>query len=143
MQYIVMFMLCVIASIADVLTGICKAYATTGYDSTIMRKGLYGKAVNLTVMAFAIAVEIGLELLGNYYQQEQLAKWTGAITAGFVFGLIVLMESISIAENFAQANPHSRLAKVLAKKLKKIGKDVEKSVESVDNSDTDNSKNPT
>jgi phage-related holin len=143
MQYIVMFMLCVIASIADVLTGICKAYATTGYDSTIMRKGLYGKAVNLTVMAFAIAVEIGLELLGNYYQQEQLAKWTGAITAGFVFTLIILMESISIAENFAQANPKSPLAKVLAKKLKKIGKDVEKSVESVDNSDTENPKNPT
>lgn len=143
MQYIVMFMLCVIASIADVMTGICKAYATTGYDSTIMRKGLYGKAVNLTVMAFAIAVEIGLELLGNYYQQEQLAKWTGAITAGFVFTLIVLMESISIAENFAQANPKSPLAKVLAKKLKKIGKDVEKSVESVDNSDTKNPKNPT
>lgn len=143
MQYIVMFMLCVIASIADVLTGICKAYATTGYDSTIMRKGLYGKAVNLTVMAFAIAVEIGLELLGNYYQHEQLAKWTGAITAGFVFTLIVLMESISIAENFAQANPKSPLAKVLAKKLKKIGKDVEKSVESVDNSDTENPKNPT
>lgn len=140
MQYIVMFMLCVIASIADVLTGICKAYATTGYDSTIMRKGLYGKATNLTVMAFAIAVEIGLEMLGGYYQQEQLAKWTGVITAGFVFGLIVLMESISIAENFAQANPKSPLAKVLAKKLKKIGKDVEKSV---DNSDTKNPKNPT
>jgi hypothetical protein len=104
---------------------------------------MYGKAVNLTVMAFAIAVEIGLELLGNYYQQEQLAKWTGAITAGFVFALIVLMESISIAENFAQANPKSPLAKVRAKKLKKLGKDVEKSVESVDNSDTENPKNPT
>ena len=124
MQYIVMFGLCVIASIADVITGICKAYATTGYDSTIMRKGLYGKATNLTVMAFAIAVEVGLEMLGTYHQQEMIAKWTGAITAGFVFGLIVLMESISIAENFAQANPKSPLAKVLAKRLKKIGKDV-------------------
>jgi len=125
MQYIIMFGLCVLASIADVVTGICKAYATTGYDSTIMRKGLYGKATNLTVMAFAIAVEIGLELLGGYYQQEQLAKWTGAITAGFVFALIVLMESISIAENFAQANPKSPLAKILAKRLKKIGKQIE------------------
>lgn len=125
MQYIVMFMLCVMASIADVITGICKAYATTGYDSTIMRKGLYSKATNLTVMAFAIAVEIGLEILGSYYQQEQLARWTGAITAGFVFGLIVLMESISIAENFAQANPKSQLAKILAKRLKKIGKQIE------------------
>lgn len=143
MQYIVMFMLCVIASIADVLTGICKAYATTGYDSTIMRKGLYSKAVNLTVMGFAIAVDLGLEILGQHYQQQELAQWTGAITAGFVFALIILMESISIAENFAQANPKSPLAKVLAKKLKKIGKDVEKSVESVDNSDTENPKNPT
>lgn len=143
MQYIVMFMLCVIASIADVLTGICKAYATTGYDSTIMRKGLYSKAVNLTVMGFAIAVDVGLEILGQHYQQQELAQWTGAITAGFVFALIILMESISIAENFAQANPHSRLAKVLAKKLKKIGKDVENSVESVDNLDTENPKNPT
>jgi len=125
MQYIIMFGLCVLASIADVVTGICKAYATTGCDSTIMRKGLYGKATNLTVMAFAIAVEIGLELLGGYYQQEQLAKWTGAITAGFVFALIVLMESISIAENFAQANPKSPLAKILAKRLKKIGKQIE------------------
>lgn len=124
MQYIVMFMLCVIASIADVVTGICKAYATTGYDSTVMRKGLYGKATNLTVMSFSIAVEVGLEMLGKYYQQEAIAKWTGAITAGFVFGLIVLMESISIAENFAQANPKSPLAKVLAKRLKKIGNEI-------------------
>ena len=124
MQYIVMFMLCVMASITDVITGICKAYATTGYDSTIMRKGLYRKSVNLAVMLFAIAVEIGFEILGNYFQQEQLAKWTGLITAGFVFAVIILMESISIAENFAQANPKSPIAKVLAKRLKKIGKEI-------------------
>ena len=126
MQYIIMFMLCVISAIADVLTGLFKARITTGYDSTIMRKGLYGKATNLTVMAFAIAVEIGLELLGSYYNQEQLARWTGNITAGFVFGIIVLMESVSIAENFAEANPKSPLAKVLSKRLKKIGKQIEK-----------------
>ena len=126
MQYIIMFMLCVISAIADVLTGLFKARITTGFDSTIMRKGLYGKATNLTVMAFAIAVEIGLELLGSYYNQEQLARWTGNITAGFVFGIIVLMESVSIAENFAEANPKSPLAKVLSKRLKKIGKQIEK-----------------
>ena len=126
MQYIIMFMLCVIAAIADVITGMLKARATTGYDSTIMRKGLYCKAINIVVMAFAIAVEVGMELLGAYYQQEQLAKWTGAITALFVFGVIMLMESISIAENFAAANPKSPFAKVLAKRLTKIGKAIEK-----------------
>ena len=120
MQYIIMFLMCVIAAIADVMTGLFKARITTGYDSTIMRKGLYGKATNLVVMAFAIAAQIGLELLGKYYEQEQLAKWTGGITAGFVFAVIFLMESISIAENFAAANPKSPLANVLAKRLKKI-----------------------
>lgn len=120
MQYIIMFLMCVIAAIADVMTGLFKARITTGYDSTIMRRGLYGKATNLVVMAFAIAAQIGLELLGKYYEQEQLAKWTGGITAGFVFAVIFLMESISIAENFAAANPKSPLANVLAKRLKKI-----------------------
>lgn len=120
MQYIIMFLMCVIAAIADVMTGLFKARITTGYDSTIMRKGLYGKATNLVVMAFAIAAQIGLELLGAYYEQEQLARWTGGITAGFVFAVIFLMESISIAENFAAANPKSPLANVLAKRLKKI-----------------------
>lgn len=120
MQYIIMFLMCVIAAIADVMTGLFKARITTGYDSTIMRKGLYGKATNLVVMAFAIAAQIGLEMLGAYYEQEQLAKWTGGITAGFVFTVIFLMESISIAENFAAANPKSPLANVLEKRLKKI-----------------------
>lgn len=49
MQYIIMFLLCVIAAICDVITGLCKAYATTGYDSTVMRKGLYCKAINLVI----------------------------------------------------------------------------------------------
>lgn len=124
MQYIIMFLLCVIAAIADVITGMCKAYATTGYDSTVMRKGLYCKAINLVVMAFFIAVDVGLELLGRYYSQEQLAKWAGGIGAGFAFAIIMLMEAISIAENFAAANPKSPLAKTLAKHLKKIGKQI-------------------
>lgn len=126
MQYIIMFLLCVIAAIADVITGICKAYATAGYDSTIMRKGLYSKATNLVVMAFAIAVEIGLELLGAYYQQELLAKWAGGITAVFVFSLIMLMEAISIFENFAIANPDSPLSKIIGKRLRKIQQEIEK-----------------
>lgn len=120
MPYIIMFMLVVIAAIADVVTGMFKARITTGYDSTIMRKGLYCKAINLVVMGFAIAVEVGLELLGRYYEQERLAALAGGITAGFVFTVIIVMESISIAENFAAANPSSPLALLLGKRLKKV-----------------------
>lgn len=120
MQYIIMFMLCVIAAICDVITGLCKAHATTGYDSTIMRKGLYCKAINLIVMMFFIAVDVGLEMLGGYYAQEQLAKWAGSISAGFAFAIIMFMEAISIAENFAAANPDSPLAKIIGRKLRKM-----------------------
>lgn len=126
MPYIIMFLLCVIAAIADVMTGLFKARITTGYDSTIMRKGLYGKATNLVVMAFAITVQVGLEMLGDYYEQKALATWTGGITAGFVFAVIMLMETISIAENFAAANPKSPLAKIFSRRLKKIESTIDK-----------------
>ena len=124
MQYLIMFGLCVIAAITDVVTGLCKAHATTGYDSTIMRKGLYSKAVNLVVMLFFIVVDIGLDKLGEYYQQESLANLVGLISAVFAFVIIMLMESISIAENFAAVNPDSPLAKMFGKRLRKIQSEI-------------------
>lgn len=129
MQYIIMFALCVAAAMADVITGLFKARITVGYDSTIMRKGLYSKAVNLIVMMFFIAVDIGLELLGRYYEHPEIAKWVGGITAGFVCAIIILMEMVSIAENFAECNPKSPIAKAFSKKLKKIQDDVIKKEE--------------
>lgn len=67
MQYIIMLLLVVVAAVTDVLTGLLKARITTGYNSTTMRKGLYCKAINIFVMIFFIAVEIGMEWLGKYY----------------------------------------------------------------------------
>ena len=124
MPYIIMFALTVIAAMADVVTGLLKAKATTGYDSTIMRKGLYRKALNLCVMLFAIAVEVGLEMLGKYYEHPDLARVVGGITAGFVFAVVMLMESISVFENFAIANPNSPLAQIAATKLKKVQEEI-------------------
>ena len=71
--------------------------------------------------------EIGMEWLGKYYGHEDLGKLVGGISALFAFTVIVLMESISIAENFAAANPKSPLAKVLANHLQKVGKQIEES----------------
>jgi phage-related holin len=127
MQYIIMLLLVVVAAVTDVLTGLLKARITTGYNSTTMRKGLYCKAINIFVMIFFIAVEIGMEWLGKYYGHEDLGKLVGGISALFAFTVIVLMESISIAENFAAANPKSPLAKVLASHLQKVGKQIEES----------------
>lgn len=120
MQYIIMFLLVVIAAFADVVTGMFKARITSGYDSTVMRKGLYSKAINLVVMLFFIAMEVGIERLGDYYDQQMLARVVGGVTVVFVWSVIIVMESISIAENFAAANPDSPLSRLIGKRLKKI-----------------------
>lgn len=132
MQYIIMFLLVVVAAFADVVTGMFKARITSGYDSTVMRKGLYSKAINLVVMLFFIALEVGIERLGDYYDQQMLARVVGGVTVAFVFSVIIVMESISIAENFAAANPDSPLSRLIGRRLKKIQDEMTKEDEKHD-----------
>ena len=128
MQYIIMFIIVMGASISDIVTGILKAHIVEGYKSTIMKKGLYSKVLNWVIMLTAIGFEIGMQFLGRYYQCEELASVAGAIPAIVVFLILVLMELISIAENFVIANPDSPLAKVLLKRLQGISKKIESEV---------------
>ena len=120
MQYIIMFALVVMASVADIVTGILKAHITSSYDSTVMKKGLYSKVLNWFVMAAVIGAEIGMTWLGQYYDCKEMAAFAGTAAAATVFGLLMLMEFISIFENFAIANPQSPLAKLIGKRLRKI-----------------------
>lgn len=124
MQYIIMFIIVVGMSISDILTGVLKAHIVEGYNSTIMKKGLYSKMLNWCIMATSIGFEIGMQFLGHYYQCEELASVAGAIPAVVVFLILVLMELISIFENFAIANPDSPLAKVLSKRLQKLSSEI-------------------
>ena len=119
MQYIIMFTMVVMASIVDIITGILKAHITNSYDSTIMKKGLYSKVINWFVMASTIGFEIGMSYLGTYYDCKDLAAFAGMIAASTVFFLLILMEFISIFENFAIANPQSPLAQIIGKRLRK------------------------
>ena len=120
MQYIIMFALVVMASVADIVTGILKAHITSSYDSTVMKKGLYSKVLNWFVMAAVIGAEIGMTWLGQYYDCREMAAFAGTAAAATVFGLLMLMEFISIFDNFAIANPQSPLAKLIGKRLRKI-----------------------
>lgn len=126
MQYIIMFTMVVMASIVDIITGILKAHITNSYDSTIMKNGLYSKVINWFVMASTIGFEIGMTYLGRFYNCESMADFAGTIAAATVFGLLMLMEFLSIFENFAIANPDSPLAKIIGKRLKKIQDNVVK-----------------
>ena len=71
-------------------------------------------------MLTAIGLEIGLTMLGNYYQSEQLANFAGAVTAISVFVYISVMEIISIFENFGEINPEMSWIKPILKKLGKF-----------------------
>lgn len=124
MQYVIMFTMAVCASIVDIITGILKAHITNSYDSTIMKKGLYSKVINWFVMASSIGFEIGMSYLGQYYNCEKLAGFAGLIAATTVFMLLMLMEFISIFENFAIANPESPLARIIGKRLRKVQDDI-------------------
>ena len=81
MQYVIMFAMVVMASIVDIVTGIIKAHITNSYDSTIMKNGLYSKALNWLVMMFSIGCEVGMSMLGKYYQCETIAGFAGAIAS--------------------------------------------------------------
>lgn len=132
MQYIIMFTMVVMASVVDIVTGIFKAHITASYDSTVMKRGIYSKALNWFVMGFAIGCEFGLELLGNYYDCKELAVFGGTVAAVTVFIVLMLMEAISIFENFAVANPDSPLSQLIGKRLRKMQEKIVKEDENHD-----------
>ena len=106
MQYIIMMIIVAWLAIADFITGLIKAYVTGTLNSTKMRKGGVNKVGELIVMATGCGLEAGIKALGKYYDTSQtLAAITGTVTAILVFGYIVVMELISILENYAEINP--------------------------------------
>ena len=118
MQYIIMLTIVLGLALSDFVTGIIKGYTTNTISSTKMRKGGLNKIGELIVMATACGLEIGINALGQYYAAEQLAGITGKVAAIAVFGYIVLMEIVSILENYAEINPQS--AGWIGKLLKKF-----------------------
>lgn len=119
MQYIIMFMIVVCLSLSDILTGWIKAHVSSDYHSGTMRKGLYRKVAEWLIMLTAIGLEVGLTMLGDYYQSEQFANFAGAVTAISVFIYISVMELISIFENFGEINPEMSWVKPILKRLRK------------------------
>lgn len=120
MQYIIMLTIVLGMAVTDFLTGIIKGYVNNDLSSAKMRKGGLNKIAEILVMACSCGLEIGIKKLGNYYSAESLAKITGAVTAVLVFGYIVIMEIISILENYAEINSEAKWVKNLLKRLKSV-----------------------
>ena len=127
MQYIIMLTIVFGLAIADFATGLIKGYCTGQLSSRKMRCGGLNKICELIVMSTACGLEIGINKLGAYYDKAELSTITGAIAAIVVFGYIVIMEIISILENYAEINPDAVwIAKVL-KRLKNVSDKEKKS----------------
>lgn len=120
MQYIIEFLVAAGMAAADIVTGIIKAYCLYGKpDSHKMRVGGLHKLSELVVMAVAIGLHVGLDLLGQYYNADpMITAIAGNFTVIGVFGFIVCMELISILENFAAINPQAAWAQKYLEKLK-------------------------
>lgn len=127
MQYLIMLAIVLGLAVSDFITGMIKGYVTGTLNSQKMRKGGLNKICELVVMATVCGLEAGIEQLGKYYESDLLATVTGIVAAIVIFGYIVVMELISILENYAEINPDSAwIAKVL-KRLKNVSDKEDKS----------------
>ena len=120
MQYIIMIAVVIGLAAADFITGIIKGYVTNSLSSTKMRKGGLNKLAEIIIMTTVCGLEIGIKMLGRYYGENvaEYAEILGVITAIGTFGYIVLMELLSMLENYAEINPDATWAKKIIKKLK-------------------------
>lgn len=118
MKYVIMLTIIVGLAAADFLTGIIKAYIAHDLSSQKMRTGGLNKICEILIMGVACGLEIGIELLGHYYQAADLAAVSGTVAAGLVFGYIVIMELISILENYGEISPDAVWVRSIIKKLR-------------------------
>lgn len=107
MRYLIMLTIVIGLAAADIVTGWIKAHVKEDYSSKVMRKGGLNKLCEIVVMVTACGLEIGIKYLGQYYDSPNLAKFAGAAAAFGVFFYIMVMETISVLENYAEANPEA------------------------------------
>lgn len=119
MQYIIMFLIVLSLAFADFITGYIKARVQEKVSSKALRVGGLHKVSELTIMLAAIGLNIGLDKLGGYYSDTRLTSLAGVFTAVTVFIYIVVMELISIIENFAEITPEAAWARRVIERLRK------------------------
>lgn len=122
MKYIIMMTIVIGLALVDFITGIIKAYMKNDLSSEKMRKGGLNKMTEIIVMATACGLEIGMHYLGRFYQAPEVAGISGAVAAGAVFIYILLMELVSILENYGEISPDAVWVRTIIKKLRNFQK---------------------
>lgn len=121
MNYIIMLGVVVILALFDWVTGFIKAYVLGSVSSKAMRTGGVKKLAEVVVMLMGIVIDYSVNLLSVYYDQsKELAAMIGIVCALAIFAYIVVMEVVSILENYAAVFPEAAWALKLTQKLKNI-----------------------
>lgn len=120
MKYIIMLTTVLGLAFADFITGVIKAYVQNDLSSAKMRQGGMNKICEIIVMAVACGLEIGVEMLGAYYQAAETTAILGAVTAIVVFTYISLMELISILENYGEISPDAVWVRKVISRLRQF-----------------------
>ena len=118
MKYIIMFLNVLGLAFADFVTGYIKAKCADKVSSKALRIGGLHKIAELVIMGTAIGLTVGLDMLGRYYNDTRLTDIAGMFTALSVFAYIVIMELISIMENFAEIVPQAKWARKILSRMK-------------------------
>lgn len=118
MQYVIILGIIIFLAIADFITGIIKAYVNNNISSSKMRKGGLNKLATIIVQTVSIGLEIGLNFIGKYYGHADFTNVLGKFTVISVFTYIVIMEIISLLENYIAINPNAKWANGIIKRLK-------------------------
>lgn len=92
----------------DVVSGLVKAFATTGFDSSMMRRGFFHKLGELLSVALCVVADESMPRLGIPVEVD-----FSAVCCVY----LVIMEIGSILENIGTINPELRepLSKIFAK----------------------------
>lgn len=126
MVYIIMVALVTGLAAADFITGWASAFIRGDVKSSEMRKGGIRKLAEIVVMAAAIGVNIAVDMIAQYSGSEGVfADIVGAFSAYGVAVYIVLMEIVSILENYVEMNPGAKWASKIMKRLGGVGHDRE------------------
>ncbi|MBQ7013380.1 MAG: phage holin family protein [Oscillospiraceae bacterium] len=126
MQYMIMILIVLGLAAADYVTGLIKAYCTKGIESQKMRKGGLNKLCELIIMVTACGLDIGIHVLGQYYDVAEFGDIAGTVSAVMVFMYITVMEVVSIFENYAVLNPEAKWAQWIIRRLKNVHNETNK-----------------
>lgn len=91
----------------DVITGYAQAVKNGSVSSSVMREGLFKKAGSIAVIILAVAV-------GHVGAYVGIDGRVCSAVAGFVIGMVAVMEITSVIENACSLNPDLPVAKLFS-----------------------------